>query len=262
MAVPLVLLIEDNLNFIRAADAFFNRVNVAHPFARDYKTAQTLLKPNDFQEYDGVITDCFFPYETGSEDRTLGMQAIEKMLATDERGQYIERFTEKIGKYVDLAYPGLLNIVRNYACNDIDSKINNLNPTGEIFKALEAVNTQLGRDEATNRLYNLWTVTFPYYSEENPRIRDYFGALRETMQHDPRNQALGILIAEECIARKLPFVLTTSKHQDDVLTKPIADYCKRNGWILRDCPPRLKGEKTCTAFWEGAYDALLGEMRK
>ena len=36
MTLPLVLLVEDNFNFIRTADAFLNSVNVAHPFARDY----------------------------------------------------------------------------------------------------------------------------------------------------------------------------------------------------------------------------------
>lgn len=261
MTIPLVLLVENNFDFIRAADSFLSSASVAHPFARDYKTAQALLKPNDFQEYDGVITDCFFPYETGSEDRTLGRQAIEKMLATDERGQYIERFTEEIGKYVDLTYPGLLNVVRNYACNDIDSKINNLNPTGEIFKALEAVNNHLGREEATNRLYNLWTVTFPYYTEENPRVRDHFRALREAMQQDPRNQLLGILIAEECKARKLPFVLTIPGEPHDPGIEAIYNYCSKKNYTIVNAG-NLPGEKTCTAFWQRAYEALQREMEK
>ena len=261
MTLPLILLVENNFNFIRAADAFLNSRNVAHPFARDYKTASALLEPaGNFRRYNGVIIDCFFPYETGSNDISHGKMAIEKMLATDERGQYIERFVQEMDKYVDLTHPGLLKAVRSYACHDRYSGIENLNPIGEIFNSLEIVNTRLGRDEATLRLNQLLTVTFPWYSENDPKVKDYFGALREAMQKDPNNQPLGILVAEECHKRKLPFVLTTSKNRYDELTQPIQNYCQRQGWTLIDCPPGLQGEKTSTAFWEGAYDVLLREI--
>jgi hypothetical protein len=93
-------------------------------------------------------------------------------------------------------------------------------------------------------------------------FKDYYDALRKAIEKDPSNQPLCILLGEECQKRKIPFVLATSTYHHDELTQPITNYCSRNGWILIDCPPNLQGEKTSTAFWERAYDALLREMKK
>ena len=78
MTIPLVLLVEDNLEFIRAADEFLSSVNVAHPFARDYKTTSALLAPNDFQEYNGVLFQWFLALLEGLFVKQKKMKNQEK----------------------------------------------------------------------------------------------------------------------------------------------------------------------------------------
>ena len=166
-----------------------------------------------------------------------------------------------MGKYVDLTHPGLLKAVRSYAWHDRNSDIENLNPLGEIFKSLEIVNTRLGRDEATRRLNQLLTITFPWYSEENPEIRDYFGSFREAMQKNPSNQPLGILVAEKCEELKIPFVLATSTYHHDALTQPIQNYCQTKRWTLVDCNQNKSDEKANPEFWNRVYDSLVREVQ-
>ena len=264
-----ILVVEDNPSFrIAAAEYLSDKADVS--FAVNYAggIASALLyiverdeKWRNLRQFDGAMIDCFFPPSAEGVNHTeFGERAIEKMIAVDETGQYIERFAQEMGKYVDLTHPGLLKAVRSYAWHDRESGIENLNPIGEIFKSLEIVNTRLGRDEATNRLNQLLTITFPWYSENDPKVKDYFGALRESMQKDPSNQPLGILVAESLEQRKIPFVLATSTYHHDMLTQPIQNYCHEKGWTLIDCPQNNPNEKAQASFWNRAYENLLREI--
>ncbi|MEA3429920.1 MAG: response regulator [Nanoarchaeota archaeon] len=71
-----ILLVEDNPEFKKAAEEFFKTRNIEVDYVSDYKQAMQLLKINT---YGGIITDCFFPAETGSEDRKLGYQVLEDL---------------------------------------------------------------------------------------------------------------------------------------------------------------------------------------
>ena len=79
-----ILLVEDNPQYQDVAQRYLaSRGNVI-TLAKDYSEAIDKLKNPDFN---GVITDCFFPELTGSGNRDLGYEAIKRMLDSDSRGR-------------------------------------------------------------------------------------------------------------------------------------------------------------------------------
>ena len=71
-----ILVVEDNPRFRQAADKYFSGKGVNVVYAFDLRSAESF--PRNASK--GVIIDCFFPYQTGSDDLTKGQEAIEKML--------------------------------------------------------------------------------------------------------------------------------------------------------------------------------------
>lgn len=71
-----ILLVEDNAEFREGASTFFKTKSITPVYAGDFLEFDYLMHHGAF---DGVITDCFFPYQTGSEFRDKGFEAIEKM---------------------------------------------------------------------------------------------------------------------------------------------------------------------------------------
>ncbi len=74
-----ILLVEDQETYRRAAQEYFNRTNCLVDYASDYDEALERLEKNN---YDGIITDIFFP-KNKSGDTTLGLlvyQEIDEVL--------------------------------------------------------------------------------------------------------------------------------------------------------------------------------------
>jgi len=78
------LIVDDKEEYRAAAELFFKTIpNVKVFFAKDYDEAMNLFS----DKLGGVITDCFFPKQTGSADTRLGMKVIE-YLTGDRSEEY------------------------------------------------------------------------------------------------------------------------------------------------------------------------------
>ena len=73
-----LLIVEDNAEFREGAERFFKGVAITPVYAGDFLQFEDIIKQ---REFDGIITDCFFPYQTGSDQKAKGLEAIEKMKA-------------------------------------------------------------------------------------------------------------------------------------------------------------------------------------
>ena len=68
-----VLVVEDRPEYRAAAEAFFQtQQNVHVDYAQDYEEGMRLLETRP----DAVISDCFMPRRTGSDDTELGLKVI------------------------------------------------------------------------------------------------------------------------------------------------------------------------------------------
>jgi len=73
-----ILVVEDNAEFREGADRFFKTKSITPVYAGDFLEFDYLMHHGAF---DGVITDCFFPFQKGSGFTEKGFEAIEKMKA-------------------------------------------------------------------------------------------------------------------------------------------------------------------------------------
>ena len=115
-----ILLVEDVAQYQDVAQKYLVSRGNDVALAKDYSEAMDRLKNPDF---DGVITDCFFPELTGSGNREIGYQAIQKMLASDPTGRKTTptaKAIEKVGNL--LGTEAVKQIVKN-AHADYRSKV-------------------------------------------------------------------------------------------------------------------------------------------
>jgi len=250
-----ILLVEDNERFSQAAFKFFSTTNVDYSHAQDYDEAIAELKSAGLAGFDGAMIDCFFPKALGliEPDLTLGNQALEKMLGNDTRRKRADIYEKAFEEYLDLSDPELRRLARCIgAGSDHD------NPEEYVvFRAIQQVRRTLGK-EACSLLqkHNCNTI----FRKDLSEFKDYYSELKAAMQRDHANQALGILVAEECENRGIPKVLATSTHHHDALTQPIQDYAGKRGWHLVDCSPGYPDEKAQASFWQRTYETLIGEI--
>jgi len=244
-----ILLVEDNPQFTLAAVKFLHGLDISVDTAGEYDSAIASLEHGPFthEKFDGVITDCFFPRTLGSEDRTLGRVAIGKMLATDTRAQRIDEYEQHLAEYIG-ADPELRNIVRY---------IGSLSNSDPLQGAVSNVIKLIG--DVDRKAAGIILKNDKWLFKGIEHFKDHYDALRFGMQQDTANQALGILVAEECEQRKIPFVLATSTYHHDAMTQPIQDYCGKRNWRLVDSSPSNPNEKAEESFWNRAYETLLRE---
>lgn len=244
-----ILLVEDNPLFVEAATDYFNRKDISFDLAMDHHDAVSLIED---VKYDGAIIDCFFPKRFSSGNRELGKVAIEKMLATDKRGQRIERYTDALSQIIDISDPELRTYARSMASKSEESDPMK-NP---IVMAIKQV-SMLGKETASHIAKD---TLGKVYGPSKDAFRDYYDALRKGMELNESNQALGILVAEEAEKTKIPFVLATSTYHHDSMTQPIQNYCQLKKWVLFDSSPDNLNEKVSPEFWGRAYEGLLREI--
>src|SRR3989338_11574449 len=94
-----ILLVEDNPKYASSAEQYLASRSQAVALARDYSQAMDRLRNPDF---DGVITDCFFPETTGSGNITLGKELVGRIAKSDSRERKMVEGLEVLGQYVDL----------------------------------------------------------------------------------------------------------------------------------------------------------------
>jgi len=230
-----ILLVEDNPRYASSAEQYLASRNQAVTLARDYSQAiDSLTNP----EFDGVITDCFFPEITGSGKTDNGKELVRRMANSDSHERKIVEGLEILGQYVDLEDPD----VKKYGRFAADVYGSDSSPT---FKAVEMVFKTGGKPLATHA----FKESFKLIYRENKAPKDYYGALMKAIEESEANQPLGILVAEKAAEISLPFVLATSTYHHDILTQPIQNYASSKGWRLVDCGPNREDDKASPEFW-------------
>jgi CheY-like chemotaxis protein len=252
-----ILLVEDNPEFFQVAESYLKTqddIGTIH-IAPNHRLAELNLK---HYQIDAAIIDCFFPQDI-LPGKELGYSTIEKMLSTDSESQNLERRAETYSK----AFENIIDM------NDIDMKrfaryiaheSGYDNPHNfATFMAIEMVGKTLGKEATTWLTKNNMNGIFKNGLE---KFKDSYKELRDALDRDDSNAPLGILVAEECVKRNIPFVLATSTYHHDNLTQPIYDYCNKRGWKLIDCDKNSTSQKNTSQFWDKAYSTLLKEMEK
>ena len=81
MKMSKILLVEDNPRYASSAEQYLASRSQAVALARDYSQAMYRLRNPNF---DGVITDCFFPETTDSGNIALGKELVGRMAKPDD----------------------------------------------------------------------------------------------------------------------------------------------------------------------------------
>lgn len=252
-----ILLVEDNPEYTDAAKAHLASKGYEVAHARDYSEAIEMLRNPD---YAGVISDCFFPEETGSRKTGLGKELAGNLCP---QGRKLAEGLEILGQCVDLSNADMEKYARFLINTSTESDIAD-NPT---IRSIQKASSVLGREAATQIAIN--TLRGAYGKWEEPK--DYYTALIKAMEKSEANQPLGVLVAEKAIELGLPVILATSTNHHDMLTQPVTDYVnKESGQIMFiDCAPAQyqngqpiadKEEKARPAFWESTLKRLEGKL--
>ena len=253
-----ILLIEDNPEYRAAAEQFFATQDVELDVARDYKE----FKAKIANQYDGAISDCFFPEETGTGKKDLGKKVIEIMATLNPRMRGWQDTVDRVGALVTLDEE-LENMVRRWT---YASRIYDLDQE-PLMRAIERAST-LGPDKAAKIVKNTLSMLYSdeHWKKEAVALgnKDYRVELEKGLEESESNQALCILAAKELENRKIPFVFATSTHHHDSMTQPILDHMFRleikNYHGMQDCYG--SDTKTSQEFWERTYSVLERHMKE
>lgn len=238
-----ILVVEDNPRFSNAASDAIAGLSGKATFAIDYNQAMQFLENRYFS---GAIIDCFFPMQTGSQKRELGLQAIEKLIGA-EQIQRMSAYEQALKDFLDFeGSPDLKKLARYLGSRSGKDPLDD-----PVVAAIMSVGSVLGKN--VNSLLRVNDMNGGIFRRAND-FKDYETELRTALDKDEANQALGIYVAEEASRGQIPFVLATSTYHHDALTQPIHDYCGQRHWALIDCSQ--PDEKATAVFWQHAYDVL------
>jgi len=256
MTTPKILIVEDNIDFVDSSQRYLSR-KVNAIFAPDYagvNGACLHLVYHDEkwrnQNLDGAIIDCFFPPSAARDNTEFAKRALDKILASDPVAQRIEKFDEYLSD-LQPDYKPFKNFVR-YLGSIAKQNPENC-PVAKQISRTGRVDHETLKLMAQN--YSGVVCHVP------DSFRDEFNVLRYHAKKHPEYQPLGILVAEGCKSRNIPFILTTGCDRNSPSQTPITKYCEAKAWTLVDCPQGFPG-KDSSEFWQRAYDALLKEMEK
>ncbi|MBI2112293.1 hypothetical protein HYT52_02040 [Candidatus Woesearchaeota archaeon] len=234
-----ILLVEDNPGYAQVGvDVLSSQRQVA--LARDYAEAMDKLTISGIT---GVVTDCFFPERTGSGERTIGKDLIERMAQSDPRESAIVEFSRAIAESVEFNPVELRKYAEFISRHSLGANARE----STLVRTIVHIASTIGKNVATTSLVDTigWAVERDYGQQ-----KDYYGALRQAVLESEANQPLGIMVAEKAREMGLPLLLTTSTYHHDILTQPVQDYVQRQGWRLFDCGPGEEKDKSSRQFWE------------
>jgi len=243
-----ILLVEDNPEYAGSAERYLASRSQVVTLARDYSQTIDKLKSPD---YDGVLSDCFFPDITGSRNIALGKELVGRMAALDSRERKMVEGLKVLGEYVDLKDQDMRKYARFLISTSQERDISQI----PVVRAIKQV-SMLGKEVTTQIAKNALRGVY-----RQDRAPNYYEALMKAMEESEAHQPLGLLVAEQAEELGLPLVLTTSTYHHDVLTQPVQDYASRKGWGLVDCGPNKEDDKASPEFWERAFSELERKLR-
>lgn len=262
MSIEKILVVDDDPENLPAAEEFFESKGIAYAVARDYQEARRAL---DSEAFTGVLTDLFFPEETGSGRRALGQKTIDKIIEgaygqegiaairgevtapIDKRAAIEDAFLQ----HVDLSGKDLERL-RNYAAMCASPFYRDT--SGNLIRAVAARSSRGSRTEATNTLReflersecdslpmdlrSLNPTRGPVYA------REMYVSMKRYLEEDERNQPLGVLVAEEAVAKGVPAMVISSMYHHSYNVQPIGDYY---GSLWKKA--LAKGEQVSSVGW-------------
>ena len=228
-----ILIVEDNDKYFEAAKSTITQNTLDR--AIDY--CQAMDKLNTIK-YNGVIIDCFFPEETGTNKKELGKSLVTRLQEEDPHECKIKEGMEILKDHINLEDPEIYKLAR-YLVDSLPDFKNSV-----INQALKSVG-ELSKDVATLAFKN--TVELIY--RENQAPKDYYGDLFRAIEKSELNQPLGILVAERASELGLALVLATSTYHHDNLTQKIYNFAGKKGWTLIDCGQNREDDKATLDYW-------------
>ncbi len=244
-----ILVVEDNPKYASSAEQYLASRNQAVTLAIDYSQAMNELRNSNFN---GIISDCFFPETTGSGNITLGIELVGRMAKSDSRERKMVEGLETLGQYVDLEDSDMKRYARFFIGTSQEGDVSQ----SPVVRAIKQV-SMLGKEATTMIAKNTLGMVY----RENQAPKDHYGALMKAMEESEANQPLGLLVAEKSDELGLPLILATSTYHHDILTQPVQDYASRKGWRLVDCGPNSEDDKASPEFWERAFGELERKLR-
>ncbi len=246
-----ILLVEDNPLFAAAATNYLKaQPHTALYHAKDYDGAMRIL--HEQPGLDAAFIDCFFPKAQGSNDITLGTSLVSRLAESDSHEKKIKSSLESLEKYVNLEDAEIARYARLY----LGTSEYDFIPQNAIIVTLKVVGSiSKGISSALAKTYMKRHEDKRSKDEFHP-YGDYYGKLLEAMSQSEANQPLGILIAEQAVEKKIPFVMTTSTYHHDMITQPLLNYIRANDWTFHDCLPKKKDWKSSNEFWAVAAGRL------
>ncbi len=257
-----ILIVEDNPAYGAAACKYFReqKPSVEVIAVSDFKSAEQAIRIDGLS---GVITDCFFPRETGSSDIELGAMVIE--LITHGSGRYAQRVAEAIRDllppYTDSQLDSMITDIAYWEseCSNHRDKFAFEN---ELVKTITGVvctfkNQGMSDDDIVIAIKQIMAKLFDsdgVHAIPVPRRLDL--AMMNALQESPANQALGILVAEWAEHLSIPFVLATSTFHHDNLTQLVYEYLGERRWPALVDTSAGAPQKSEPAFWAKAYSTL------
>lgn len=241
-----ILLVEDNKKYSASALAYLVHRDTDVEIAEDYSQASDKLQGTP--QFDGVISDVFFPFEKGSGNIAFGKVLVERMAKEDPQEREMQEALKIWGEYVNLKDLEMLKYSRYQIASSQGTNWHN----SPLLRAIRQVSGVLNKEGAT--LIAKRTLEHTY--DESRATEDYFGALREEMEADESSQPLGILVAERANELRIPVVLATSTYHHDILTQPVQNFVSRKGIRLIDCGPNRENDKVSAEYWAKVYKSL------
>jgi|GEM_PF-2532852 len=295
MEKDFILVVDDKEENRAAAQAYLHSAGLDGVVASDYVEAKAVLDSG--AHIDGVITDCFFPEETGSGRKDLGRQTIEHILAGAYGGKLeqaagikskeesIDDALTTFGQVVTLGDSPddrLSFLLHNYLAYCV--KDEEYNPEEDrLLNSIRHMSGSFGPDKAAEHLLETLASASIYDEAPHTNVRQYdelhyvsrmsYG-LRKPLEVSESDQPLGVVVAEEAAARGIPTIIVSSAYHHATNMQPIGDYIgkrreeaesagKRLGWeIMADMDPSLSSQqigKDNPRAWASAYEGLLLE---
>ena len=250
---PKILVVEDRSENLAVAREHYSQKEEKYIFdyAIDYDEAMRKFRQGS---YNGVVTDCFMPKDTGSGDINLGLTLVNRLVPlTPEIEERRATFEKRLKSYTYL---------------DVDNP--EVQRTLYIWDGLpplmEWVYKKADRNREDNTREYLKTFGYGSYSGEN----DEWGAarndpnwiLRQMIQQTEAAQPLGILIAEHAMEQEVPCCMLTARH-DEIGEGVIKHWCKENSV---SCLTPRESEKSdpglASEYWGGALKSVTEQMDK
>lgn len=280
-----ILVVEDNLAARKTVQRVLKRRGIEADYVVDLKTAQAFLAE---REYDAVITDLFFPQETGTGKRESGRAVLEEMLQGDAEEHELQRRVKRVREFIT-PEDSSLEVIRSY-CNSpqftgneetIDLLLNSKYTTDsevvkknsvreeilkEIFRHISSPDWH--RDKRISSIAKRleYYDSLEDYNDSHPTeiiddaqfqpLReyaaesgiDYYAAMHQALEEKEENQPNGLVLAKNLQERKIPFVVATSAYHHDVLGQKPADFFDRR-YRMR-MTRMTSGNLNCYGGWQ------------